>query len=88
MPKIAVTSTGGDTPRLAANALRQRLFIQNNTTSDIRWRQFGPVSATDGLIIRANGGFLNLAGDDAARAFYAIHGVAGTTLNLDYDSDV
>lgn len=92
MPQLNVLSSSGSTALLAANALRTSLFIQNNSPVDIRFRLFGPVSigtaAQAGLVLRANGGFLNLSGSDAGLGFWATHDQAGITATLDYDSNV
>ena len=78
---------------ITGNPSRRILMLQNNSSSNFRYRIFGEVSLSDanksGLMLHANGGSVTLTGPAAQKAIYAVHGAgAGETRPLDYDAEV
>lgn len=92
MPQAPVSHDDGTTPVIVGNNGRDYLILQNNTDTDIRYRLEGAVSLSDGtksgLLLRGNGGTINLSGPLAKNNVYAVHGAgAGESRNLDFESN-
>jgi hypothetical protein len=90
MPAI-ILSDNGSVVRVAANANRVSLVVQNNSPHPVRFGR-GPVSLSvptqSGLRLPPNGGVCTRYGDDAKGALYAIPETPGVAVVLDIEEVV